>query len=226
MVALDRYKTTRFEALQKEYLHTNNRRRQITLAVVLSVAFDEFHQARVNSVCANAKTTYLEAEQAADFFGNMFDMEVPIDAFLPSEKRVDAAIDHYQKYAEHRKIIEMFGYKQDDMDAFFKQIEHGAWKMGLTTFLMFNSIGYEYAIRAVYDYIEGTISLEQMQKGLVVFYPPELRPMSKAHLFAFSKTMFRLVREFEELVEKRQKRAENKNNVNANNLMKKILEEQ
>ena len=224
MTALDNYRTDVLQEAQRKYFRVLRRHRQITLAAVLCVAFDEFHHTSVLRNCVNAKTTYIEAEEMADFFGGLFDMDIPTEAFLPNDRQYDEAIDHYRKYCEHRKVMKDFGYEENDLDAFCNMVEHKAWEAGLNDFYTFNSIGFMYAMVSVYDYISGAIAFERLKEMMVVFIPPDITPMTERQVRLFARTMFRLVKEFEEVVEKRAKRREKQNNVNADNLVLKRLD--
>lgn len=203
---IERYRFSRTEALRREYIHTARRQRQASLAALLCIAFDEYHQMCLNRVCSEGDTTYSEAEMMAGLFGEMFQMDISADAFLPDERKADEAIGHYRKYAEYRKMMPSLGYDEGDLDAFCKQVEHAAWRLGLIPFYAFNSVGYVYAMRGVYDYLCGSVTKEQMQRMLVIFYPPDLRKMDDGEVRRFAKMMFRAVREFQDIADKRKER--------------------
>lgn len=203
---LDRYSYPRAKAVEQELIHILRRQRQINIAVILSCAFEEYHQMNCCRICSESNNTYEEAEQMAEVFGDMFDMDIPPTVFLLGEKHTDEAIEHYRRYKKDCEVVRQFGYTEDDVDAFCKQVEHGAYKIGLTSFYAFNSLGYRVSMRGVLEYVLGKISQEQLEKSLLLFIPPKVVQMDKRQSYSFAKTMFRVVREFEQIAEKRAKR--------------------
>lgn len=203
MIALDRYNTGRLAALEKEVYHIQRRMRQFSLAAMIVLVYDEYHHMELSRICANGNMSYQEAEDCAEKYSEVFDMEVPVSAFLPDEKHYDRAIEHFEKYKEFREVFTQFGYEVADVDAFCKQVENGAHTIGLQCLYAYNSVGYVYAMRGVYDYICRSVNFNQMMQTLQLYFPPKLKPMTKAQRYIFTKTMFRAVREFEDIANKR-----------------------
>lgn len=213
-MTLERYKRKRVKAIGDEYTKCMNRNGDIILATILTLAYDKYHQAQLNRICAESRMTYHDAERSAETFNDIFGTELPTDAFLPdTEKRVNAAIVYYQEYKKQRDSMPSFGYEAEDLDTFCKMLFHQPWYRHLTWFVANNSTGYVYAMRGVYEYVMGNVSFEQMKMCFKTFMPPQgLRDMSDTEVRMFVRTMFRLVAEFKDHVDLRRAR---KNNVRA-----------
>ena len=203
---LDRFTSQRLDVLRKEYAHVSRRYREISLVSTLCVAFDAFNQMQLNRISAESDITYQEAENTADALGEVFGMEIPASAFLPDEKRIDKAIEFYKKYKSMSELIVYYGYEQEDLDAFCKQIFYDPWKYKLGTFKTFVSTGYMYNMIAACDYVYGRISAEQLNKAMFKFIPPSLLPMDKDDIRCLIKTMIRALWVFEDIAEKRKTR--------------------
>lgn len=182
------------------------RRRQITLATALCIIFDDYHKMMLYRRCLDNTNTYEQAEEMAERFSEIFGMDVPVGVFLPDERNYDRSIEQYRLYKKHGAVIEQFGYTQEDLDAFCRQVEYAPYKTGLQTFFAMNSIGFMYAMKGVFDYTNGLIGKDQLEILMAVYSPPGMRLMTKAQRYCFAKTMFRLVREFDCIVEKRRSR--------------------
>lgn len=186
-----------------------NRYRDISLATVLSYAFNAHHMMVINRRAVVSNITYQEAEQLSEAYANVMGMEIPPSAIMPSEKNVDAAIESYRQYTLSREIILDFGYEEGDVDAFCKMVENAPADNGLLGFFL-NNYYYLYAIRNIYDYINGVIDKEHII--LMSHDGIKLHPMTDTEVFAFARNMTAAVRKFKEITEKRNKRKPLKDN--------------
>lgn len=207
-MVLDRYKKIRLDTLRMEYDHCAARYVDVALAATLCVAFDNFEQMNLNRICANSDTTYQEAEELAEAFSEVFDLDVPVENFMPNtDKRSDMVIHYYNLYKEDRESIVGFGYAKEDLDAFCKMAFYQPHKNGLGQFVAFNSVDYKRNITSVYRYLYGGIDFFMLQRGMTSYTPPsDLKPMTRKQVMAFVRTMKKVLDTFRGISKKRTKR--------------------
>lgn len=200
---LDRYTDSRRRMIHRDVYKVTKRYTDILLAATLCVAYDAFHRMMLHRTVSEADSTYDEAEKAAGVFSGIMGVDVPVTAFLPDSQSYDKAIECFKDYRKQKDSMPLFGYDPEDLEAFCRQVEYGAWKIGLMSFFALNSVGYMYNMVAVVSYVNGDIDARQLEKNMVKFSPPKLVPMTGRDIRHFIRVMIKTVGAFKEIAAKR-----------------------
>lgn len=192
---------------QRQELHRRFRLQRATMVYGLCTAFQEYHLALACKTRATNNISYLEAEKIAENMSEMFGIPIDTDEILPKTDLYDESIVHYNNYKKIKEnILEIIRVNSDDIDAFVKMVEFDHYNKGLTTLYCFAAVGYSTSMGYVCKYFVKECNEEELLQNLKIFIPHEMVVMSKEARYYFAKTMFRIEREFIELITKRDRR--------------------
>lgn len=210
-MVIDTFTNREYDRARRAFEKIARRNRNTTLAAMLCVTYDAYHQMQLYRICAQSKCSYAEAERKAVEFSDVFGMDIPTEAFLPNEDKFsNLALDCYNVYQKHRVMFEEIGFSAEDADAFCKMVFFSPTQYDMWHFRAFNSMGYMYSMIAVYDYVVGKCGLGQLMMSMRIFEPGGMKPMTDIQIRAFVKTMIKVVNAFLDIVNKRDERNEKK----------------
>ena len=206
---LDSFTNKEYKRVRKAFEKVADRNRRATLAAMLCAAYDAFHKTQLYRICAVNDCTYAEAEKRSVEFSDAFGVDIPTDAFLPNaDKYTNCAIDSYHEYEKYVETFINSGYLKEDVDSFCKMVFYSPQQYDMYHFRAFNSVGYMYAMIAVYDYLIEACSEEQMIMLLQIFEPSGMQPMTDVQIRYFLRTMIHIVDVFQDIVYLRETRHE------------------
>jgi len=208
---LDSFSNKGYMTARRTFEKAAIRNRYATVAAMLCVAYDSFHKMQLNRICAQNNCSYQEAERRSTEFSDAFGVDIPTEAFLPNEEQYsNMAIQCYKDYIANRSLLTKIGFSVGDVDAFCNMVFFNPDKYDLCHFRAFNSVGYAVVMVAVYDYLCGAISEEQLRMAMQLYEPSGMRPMNEKGVRTFVRTMYKIVYVFDEVIEIRKNRNEKK----------------